>query len=67
MAGGVTTHAGEPPSSDIAKAAAYVLNQWDALARFVQEGQLSPDNNGAYAARGIVRLLSISRRPSRLY
>ncbi len=41
----VITHAGEPPSSEIAKAAAYMLNQWDALTRFVHDGRLSPDNN----------------------
>ncbi len=41
----VITHAGEPPSSELAKAAAYMLNQWDALTRFVTDGRLSPDNN----------------------
>lgn len=41
----VVTHATEPPSSDLAKAAAYMLNQWQALTRFLYDGQLSPDNN----------------------
>lgn len=41
----VTTHVGEPPASDLAKASAYMLNQWDALTRFVQDGRLSLDNN----------------------
>jgi transposase len=41
----VVTHATEPPSSDLAKAAAYMLNQWEALTRFLYDGQLSPDNN----------------------
>lgn len=41
----VVTHATEPPSSELAKAAAYMLNQWDALTRFLYDGQLSPDNN----------------------
>jgi hypothetical protein len=39
------THAAEPPSSDLAKATAYMLNQWEALTRFLYDGQLSPDNN----------------------
>jgi transposase len=39
------THASEPPSSDLAKAAGYMLNQWEALTRFVTDGRLSPDNN----------------------
>lgn len=41
----LVTHANEPPSSDLAKAAAYMLNQWQALTRFVTDGRLSPDNN----------------------
>jgi transposase len=41
----VTTHASEPPSADLAKATAYILNQWEALTRFVQDGRLSLDNN----------------------
>lgn len=41
----VSTHGTEPPSSDLAKAAAYILNQWTALTRFVEDGRLSPDNN----------------------
>jgi transposase len=39
------THAAEPPSSELAKATAYMLNQWEALTRFLYDGQLSPDNN----------------------
>lgn len=35
----------EPPSSDLAKAAAYPLNHWEALTRFVDDGRLSLDNN----------------------
>lgn len=41
----VATAASEPPSSDIAKAAAYCLNHWTALTRFVDDGRVSPDNN----------------------
>jgi transposase len=41
----VTTHASEPPSADLAKATAYILNHWVALTRFVDDGRLSLDNN----------------------
>lgn len=41
----VITARDEPPSSDLAKAAAYVLNHWDALTRFVKDGRVSLDNN----------------------
>jgi hypothetical protein len=36
---------GEPPSSDLAKAAGYALNHWEALTQFVKDGRVSPDNN----------------------
>jgi transposase len=39
------TVASEPPSADLAKAAAYSLNHWIALTRFVEDGRISPDNN----------------------
>jgi len=41
----VATSKSEPPSSDLAKAAAYSLNHWEALTRFVRDGRVSPDNN----------------------
>ena len=41
----VATSAAEPPSTDLAKAAAYTLNHWDALTRFVADGRISLDNN----------------------
>jgi transposase len=41
----VATATGEPPSSDLAKAAAYCLNHWTALTRFVEDGRVSLDNN----------------------
>jgi transposase len=41
----VATAASEPPSSDIAKAAAYCLNHWAALTRFVEDGRVGLDNN----------------------
>ena len=41
----VVTSQNEPPSSDLAKAAAYPLNHWDALPRFVTDGRVSLDNN----------------------
>jgi transposase len=37
--------ASEPPSADLAKAAGYVLNQWQPLTRFVDDGRLDLDNN----------------------
>lgn len=41
----VITTANEPPSADLAKAAAYPLNHWVALTRFVTDGRVSLDNN----------------------
>jgi transposase len=41
----VSTSKSETPSSDLAKAAAYPLNHWEALTRFVQDGRVSLDNN----------------------
>ena len=41
----VATRASEPPSTDLAKAAGYVLNHWNALTRFVADGRVSLDNN----------------------
>ena len=35
----------ETPSSDLAKAAGYPLNHWEALTRFVKDGRVSLDNN----------------------
>jgi transposase len=39
------THVSEPPSTDLRKAADYVLNHWAALTRFVTDGRVSLDNN----------------------
>lgn len=39
------TSTSEPPGTDLAKAAAYALNHWDALTRFVEDGRVSLDNN----------------------
>ncbi len=41
----LATRASEPPSTDLAKAAGYVLNHWEALTRFVEDGRVSLDNN----------------------
>jgi len=41
----VVTARGEPPGTDLAKAAAYALHHWKALTRFVQDGRVSLDNN----------------------
>jgi transposase len=35
----------EPPASDLARAAAYMINQWIALTRFIHDGRLKLDNN----------------------
>jgi transposase len=40
----VPTAMEEPPGSDLAKAVAYVLNQWEPLNRFVEDGRLDIDN-----------------------
>jgi transposase len=40
-----TTHVSEPPSTELRKAADYVLNHWAALTRFVTDGRVSLDNN----------------------
>lgn len=39
------TLADEPPSSELAKACGYLLNQWTALTRFTTDGRLRLDNN----------------------
>lgn len=36
---------GEPPASEMAKAGRYVVNQWQALSRFLEDGRLRLDNN----------------------
>lgn len=41
----LATGAQEPPGSDLAKASAYVINQWAPLTRFLEDGHLSLDNN----------------------
>lgn len=39
------TQRDEPPKSALSRANAYVLNQWQALGRFVEDGRLALDNN----------------------
>jgi transposase len=41
----IITYGDETPSSEMAKAAAYIINQWEALTRFLYDGRLSLDNN----------------------
>jgi transposase len=41
----LVTCAHEPPGSDLARASAYVINQWAPLTRFLEDGRLSLDNN----------------------
>ena len=55
----VTTHASEPPSADLAKATAYILNQWAALTRFVEDGRQSLDNN---VCEQQLRAIALGRR-----
>lgn len=39
------TRASEPPSTDLAKAAGYLVNHWQALSRFLEDGRINLDNN----------------------
>jgi transposase len=39
------TRTNEPPSSDLARAAGYLVNHHRALSRFLEDGRLAPDNN----------------------
>ena len=41
----VATLAKEPPASEFAKACGYIINQWAALTRFLEDGRLGLDNN----------------------
>jgi transposase len=41
----VATLASEPPASEFAKASGYIINQWTALTRFLEDGRLGLDNN----------------------
>lgn len=41
----VATLAKEPPASEFAKACGYIINQWTALTRFLEDGRLGLDNN----------------------
>ena len=41
------------PKSPLGEALRYLGNQWTALNRFVLDGRLRPDNNGAHAASGM--------------
>ena len=41
----IKTYEKELPSSALARAAGYCLNQWTALTRFVDDGRLNLDNN----------------------
>jgi hypothetical protein len=41
------------PQSPMGQAISYALNQWAALARFLDHGEVEIDNNRVNAARGI--------------
>jgi hypothetical protein len=43
----------EPPSTDLARAAGYLVNHWRALSRFLEDGRIDLDNNICDAASGI--------------
>ena len=47
------------PKSPIAAAIRYALNQWDALCRYTDDGQLAIDNNAAERA---VRAIAVGRK-----
>lgn len=49
----------EPPRMALAKAAAYMLNHWAALTRFVSDGRLDIDNNLCEAQ---IRAIALGRR-----
>lgn len=55
----VLTLANEPPGSALAKATAYLVNQWTALTRFVQDGRIDLDNN---LTERQVRDIAVGRR-----
>lgn len=47
------------PSSLLGKAVAYTLNEWDALSRYVERPEITPDNN---AAENHIRPFVVGRR-----
>ncbi len=49
----------EPPKSGLSKAARYMVNQWVALNRFLEDGALPLDNNGS--ERGL-RVIALGRK-----
>lgn len=55
----VNTAGSEPPSTALAKAAAYMINHWTALTRFLDDGRLGPDNNHCEQQ---IRAIALGRR-----
>jgi transposase len=55
----VDTSDGEPPGAALAKAAAYTVNHWTALTRFLDDGRLALDNNHCEAQ---IRAVAMGRR-----
>jgi hypothetical protein len=53
------TVSSEPPGAELAKAAAYMLNHWLALTRFLEDGRLDLDNNVCEAQ---LRAIALGRR-----
>jgi hypothetical protein len=55
----VSSKSASLPKSPIGKAAAYALNQWDALTRCLDDGRLALDNNRTERA---IRQVAIGRK-----
>lgn len=50
------THPAAPPKSPLGRALTYMINQWQALSRFLDDGRLEIDNNGAERALRTIAL-----------
>jgi transposase len=48
-----------PPKSLLGKAISYALNQWERIERYLEDGQLRPDNN---LAENVVRPFAVGRK-----
>lgn len=53
------TYNQEPPKSALAKAIGYIVNQWQALSRFVEDGRLPLDNTRCERA---LRVVAVGRK-----
>jgi hypothetical protein len=48
-----------PPKSQLGKAIAYALNQWDRVVRYTEDGRLRPDNN---LVENAIRPIALGRK-----